>query len=341
MNIFRMYVFLICVVLSFAVGAGQNSQLKVVIFGDSLSDTGNLFGLTKALNFEPAIPPSEGDYRIYWEGRFSNGPVWPDYLAVTLGLADIQEGVIPSLKVRKPLSVKAVNYAWGGATSRYYNLTPAGLPVPGILGQVNLYKLGLRGKNAPADAIHILWGGSDDFLLGFTTDPQEVIDNMIEAARQLYELGARRIAIANLPELCLGGSVTLGGISALKCDQLFLGYPEYTLTAEYNAGLQAALDTLAGLESDAEFVLVDIYGAATEVFTEIPPPPGPATGCLESLPYDPTPCTQSATGITEDMLGPYPYNLYDNTKLWDIQHPTTLVHVAIAQVMGAALQINP
>jgi outer membrane lipase/esterase len=330
-----MYVFLICVVLSFAVGAQQDSRLQAVIFGDSLSDSGNLYGLTKTLNFEPAIPPSDGDYRIYWEGRFSNGPVWADYLAFYLGLSDIQEGIRPSLKVRKPLSVKAVNYAWGGATSRYVNLTPAGLPVPGILGQVNLYKLGLRGKKAPANATHFAWGGSDDFLLGFTGDPQEVIGNMIEAARQLYELGARRIVIANLPELCLGGSVTPDVVADLKCNSL-PDNPERTLTYEYNAGLRDALAVLADSESDADFFLVDIYSAAAQLFTEIPDP-GPAAGCLESLPYDPAPCTQLVTGITDGMLGPSIFTTFEDI-LWDIQHPRTWVHEIISQVMLDALQ---
>ena len=335
MRNFRMYAFLLCIVMSFSVGARQNNQLELVIFGDSLADTGNFYRLTSFLNLEPAIPPSEGDYRIYWEGRFSNGPVWADYLAADLGLADILEGISPSLDVKNLMSARAVNYAWGAATSRYLSPSPAGLPVPGILGQVNLYKLGLKNKKAPADAIHVLWGGSDDFLLGFTDDPQEVINNIISAAEQLYKLGARRIVVANLPELCLASSITLDQIPSLRCDQLPAN-PENTLTYEYNAGLQDALTALANTNNKAEFVLVDIYSAAGQLFPGAPTP-GPASGCLESLPDDPTPCTQSATGISDQLLGP---GAAYQGVLWDVQHPSTWVHAIISQVMLLALQ-NP
>ena len=42
------------------------------VFGDSLSDTGNLFALT--FGIEPPSPP-------YFDGRFSDGPVWVETLA--------------------------------------------------------------------------------------------------------------------------------------------------------------------------------------------------------------------------------------------------------------------
>ncbi|KAI7831056.1 hypothetical protein BX661DRAFT_197586 [Kickxella alabastrina] len=45
------------------------------VFGDSLSDVGTLHQLTLGV-----FPP-----RPYWEGRFSSGPVWNEYLAKLLG----------------------------------------------------------------------------------------------------------------------------------------------------------------------------------------------------------------------------------------------------------------
>jgi phospholipase/lecithinase/hemolysin len=40
---------------------------EIVVFGDSESDAGNVFELSG--DTYPASPP-------YWQGRFSNGPVW-------------------------------------------------------------------------------------------------------------------------------------------------------------------------------------------------------------------------------------------------------------------------
>lgn len=330
---------IISLMLSLTAGAGQANQLKMVVFGDSLTDTGNFHRLTEILSLDPAIPPSEGDYRIYWEGRFSNGPVWADYMAASLGLADIQSGGLDaSLEVKRPLRATAVNYAWGSATSRFLNPSPAGFPVPGVLGQVNLYDIGLKRKNAPADAIHIIWAGSDDFLLGLTEDPQEVIGNIIQATTKLYELGARHIVVANLPELCVIGSAS---IPALRCDQLPLN-PQNTLTFEYNAGLRNALIELASSTGDAQFGLADIYLAAAQLLGGGLPPPGPATGCLEGLPLAPEACLQSwnvapRQVITDDMLGPFASY---TGALWDAQHPSTWVQQLISDVMLFAVQ-NP
>ncbi|KAJ2667887.1 hypothetical protein GGH99_006550, partial [Coemansia sp. RSA 1285] len=52
------------------------STRSLYIFGDSLSDTGRLHTMTFGL-----VPPEP-----YWEGRFSNGPLWIEYLALLQGL---------------------------------------------------------------------------------------------------------------------------------------------------------------------------------------------------------------------------------------------------------------
>ena len=56
-------------------------------FGDSLSDVGNVFAASRGT--EPARP--------YFQGRFSNGPIWLDYLA-----AQFRTGrMIPSLSLSR------------------------------------------------------------------------------------------------------------------------------------------------------------------------------------------------------------------------------------------------
>jgi len=57
-----------------AVPAGRINQ--IVVFGDSLSDSGNLFAATMG-----TTPPPP-----YYQGRFSNGPVWVEDLAGRLGV---------------------------------------------------------------------------------------------------------------------------------------------------------------------------------------------------------------------------------------------------------------
>ena len=117
---------LFCV--SFA-SLGRESGTKLVIFGDSLSDQGNTYTVTSALG-TPTPPP-----QAYWEGRFSNGPIWAEYFAQYLGVR-----LVASSQVRSGKDAEGVNFAWGGATSQLANLDPAGVPVPGFLGQVVLFR---------------------------------------------------------------------------------------------------------------------------------------------------------------------------------------------------------
>jgi len=60
-------------------------------FGDSLIDTGNLFQATGG-SFPPSPP--------YFNGRFSNGPIWLETLGTKLGI-----------------DAETNNFAFGGSTS--------------------------------------------------------------------------------------------------------------------------------------------------------------------------------------------------------------------------------
>src|SRR5689334_22397744 len=72
------------------VDAGEISQ--IVAFGDSLSDVGNTY---LAIGYPPAP---------YYNGHYSNGPIWLEYLAQRLGIA----APTPSL-------AGGTDNAWGGA----------------------------------------------------------------------------------------------------------------------------------------------------------------------------------------------------------------------------------
>src|SRR5262249_420524 len=54
---------------------------NLVVFGDSLDDVGNLSRITGG-----ALPPGD----IYYQGRFSNGPLWADTLAEYLGAPPVK-----------------------------------------------------------------------------------------------------------------------------------------------------------------------------------------------------------------------------------------------------------
>jgi hypothetical protein len=66
-------------VLTIQTAAAGTGFSKVVVFGDSLNDSGNM------LQFTNGVFPAPPDYA---SGRESNGPVWVEYLAQRLGLGD-------------------------------------------------------------------------------------------------------------------------------------------------------------------------------------------------------------------------------------------------------------
>ena len=67
--------------LTIANRAAAGPFTSLVVFGDSLSDIGNV---SQATPIFPLVPKTPGPY--YWNGRFSNGAVYAETLATGLGL---------------------------------------------------------------------------------------------------------------------------------------------------------------------------------------------------------------------------------------------------------------
>ena len=93
--------------------------------GDSLTDVGNAY-----LGSAGAYPPSPP----YWQGRFSNGPVWVEYFATVTPKID--------LPPPDPCLEGGSNYAFGGSN------TGSGLSLhgtPGMIDQASMF-LGAHGR---------------------------------------------------------------------------------------------------------------------------------------------------------------------------------------------------
>ncbi|KAJ1956691.1 hypothetical protein EC988_001215 [Linderina pennispora] len=156
------------------------------VFGDSLSDIGTL----KLLTFGIVPPPP------YWNGRFSSGPVWNEYLALKLGY-------------------NLYNRAIGGATSvNNQTATLANgdiLQVPSSQDQINyfkflhpLYKL----DPSRSDDIAALVIGPNDYF-GVMTDiksgklaPEafatKLSDTIVGQLEQLKDIGFKNIIVGNV-----------------------------------------------------------------------------------------------------------------------------------------------
>lgn len=193
---------------------------QMVVFGDSLSDTGNLFAVTGGL----FPPPSQ-----YYQGRYSNGLLWVENLALQLGLPYNQ----------------ATNFALAGAGSGTNHVSPF---LPGMQQQIQWF----ADENPVADpnALYIVWAGANDYLAIGSTDPVQPSENIGTAITKLAALGARNFLIPNLPDLgqLPGTRNTAEGIAASA------------LSHQHNLHLAAKLDALRGQVPQTE---IDLFDTAT------------------------------------------------------------------------------
>lgn len=148
----------------------------VIVYGDSLSDNGNLYALS-------GLPPSPP-----YDQRFSNGPVAVEQLAAALGA---------------PLH----DFAFGGATTGIGNYGDGGTQTtPGLFGlpgmKVELASSApLLAQPLTSSALFVVWGGANDFLVnGSVTTAVTNIDSIIAT---LLGAGAQHILVPGMPDLGL------------------------------------------------------------------------------------------------------------------------------------------
>jgi len=287
-------------------------------FGDSLSDTGNLWLLTKTVGQDPAIPPSVSPHMTYFQGRFSNGPVAFEYLWDLMG-SKAGGNVAPFLSTLRVPQKGAVSFAFGASGTGL--MEPVGsLMVPGLNGQVELFGAALRGKKAPQRALFAVFSGANDYLGASAENPpvpSVVVGNIVNAVKKLYALGARDVMVLNLPDL---------GLIPLVPAEL-KGTLSY-LTTVHNAMLAQALTALAASLPDLRLIPVDVYtftnGLAAQPGTDLTPALSfPDSYCLFTAPAS---CPNVGT-----------FEVDPSFFFWDAEHPTTATHAALGAFLYSQL----
>ncbi len=217
---------ILSLMLATATSAGSFTEL--VVFGESLSDTGNLFAATGG-----AIPPSPP----YFEGRFSNGPIWVDYLASALDLS---------------VDDFAVSGALTGRTNRFDDPS---IPVefPGLLDEIDAF-VGLNPAGGDRHTLYAVWAGADDFRA--SPSPATIlpaVQNLAHAVDTLTRHGARHILVFNMPDLGLTPAGVASGFST-------------ELTALSIAFNHALKSTLKG--RGHHVIVVDIFDLVNDIVAD-------------------------------------------------------------------------
>lgn len=341
---------------------------RVVIFGDSLTDSGRL---KRRLHVFPNDP--------YWLGRFSNGPVWPEYLAMSTDLS-------------------VQNNAYGGASVVYLEQ----LPGAGMVSRVREYgqmfvsgsidlqisdyldrSLNGQGVAQPSETLFLIWAGANDYISkepvsglittflnspegesGYRTVVEQAVTGLADHVRTLYAAGARRFLLIDLPDLGRSPIVlqnttyTPELASTLDEDgrRLELARRLTELTVYHNERLAQVIAQLQPELPEARIVLLDEFTQFAKLTGSQREAPGLDPGLNANYDlnfgYDYSasetvlrtgqqalhlqkPCYSGAYLGTRDpgKICASP----ERTVFWDIVHPTTLTHCWQAYFVSQAM----
>jgi outer membrane lipase/esterase len=224
----------LCVALLGAASAADaQTYNRLVVFGDSLSDNGNLYLVAAT----PTSPP-------YFAGRFSNGPTWVELLGFSLSHFNGSVG-------------GNIDLAFGGAETG-----TAELPTPrGIRRQLTDYQAA-GGTFGSGDLVTV-WGGANNIFNNFAAaavnpNPTGFMGGVTNtAAADLGVVvntaaagGAGTILVANLPELA-------------NTPQFNTNLPAIPLanfaSTSFNMALKAQMNAAAAAHPNTNIIQMDVY----------------------------------------------------------------------------------
>jgi len=218
--------------VSTASAAGAQSYNRLVVFGDSLSDNGNLYLATGGTT--PTSPP-------YYQGRFSSGPVFTERLGFN------------AANFMGPVS-GSINYAFGGARTDS-QASPMGMRV-----QLAQYQ-SRGGVFGAGDMVSILGGANNIFqglpAAGASSNPQGSIAPVALGAAadmnfivgSVAQAGAGTILVTNLPKLSLTPQFRATPAAPLA---------DYAVTT-FNGALLTGLNATAAARPGTNIIMMDLF----------------------------------------------------------------------------------
>ena len=271
---------------------------NIVVFGDSLSDNGNLY---EFMNHQ--LPPSPP----YFEGRFSNGQVWIEHLATSY--------------FKDKTSAHFFDYAFGGAGVSEEEGDDEVLFT--LRREINNYLKEHQDKADP-NSLFVLWIGSNNYL----AMPEEmektvntVNDGIKISIQRLVNKGAKHILVVNLPDL---GSTP----AAYEFDSVS------TMTEFSKLHNQKLLENFVAFKQEypeVEWLFFDMNSILSDVIT---PPQAygfnnVTEGCSNSVANQTT--KTSVLRMVAAVTPKAESNACDGYLFFDLVHPTAPAHKMLAE----------
>lgn len=290
---------------------------SLVIFGDSLTDSGNNARVFDTVIAPPGTPPGTLRTPIpigspafipsapYASDRYSNGPVWVEQFATSLGLT------------AQASLLGGTNFSFGGARTG-----PAGSTFPfSLTDQVEMF-LGGSGGVAEGNALYVVAGGGNNardaaVVAAGGGDPTAIIEayvaDIAAILTRLSSVGARDILLVNVPNIGLTPAIQAIGPGAAAGAS--------AIAAGMNAALDGVLASLLPLLV-ADVQVFDFFTTFTQVVAS------PSDFGLSDVNSS---CAFSPACITDP----------DTTLFWDGIHPTAAGHSLIARAAFAVAISEP
>ncbi len=284
---------------------------RIVVFGDSLSDTGNVAHLTYD-KYGFRVPGTIADYT---DGRFTDGfdTLPPAELYSGVWVEQLADSVPSKPEVKNSLD-GGTDYAFGFAT------TGSGTSVftfgPGNSLSVNVENIGQQITDYLAThpkitpkTLFVVWGGANDLINA--TSENDIIDagiNQTLNIQRLIDAGATQFIVPNLPPL--GLVPRLNGSPATSI-------PATQASALYNEVLRAGVSLILELDRTRHLHIaqLDTFGLFNSIVA------APANYSLKNV-------TNSSQGMPVDP---------DTYLFWDDLHPTTHGHNILAVTAASIL----
>lgn len=331
------------------------------IFGDSLSDTGNLststYIATGGQFWAPPSTPLPSPNPIFGGPYYASNPKLPGapdvlegstYYNSSPSLPDIQDpSTFPKVRASNgPIwvdflpqqigltSEQVTNFAFSGATTGFDNglqtflPLPPGVQLPGLRTEIDQFTSGLSCKGADPNGIYAVWAGANDLFNLAGALPNIQPEALPSAIASVVTKGVDNIAQSIIKLAQKGAKAFLvpnlpnvGATPLLRQNNLTDLFDDITKT--FNTTLA---DTFPKLEQQfgIDIVPADVYSLSQDILT----------GQGNEFTNVSDPLIAQDPNLNDMSLNP------DGFFWYDYQHPTTKVHRILADLFESTLAEN-
>ena len=331
----------------------EDSPSALFVLGDSLSDVGNLAAAADFLLSQTVDPPTVGlcnpldvfvffrpcDNLFFRQSRVSDGRVAVEYLAAHFGIAELA----PSLHLISDRPVVGTAYAVGSAKA-------GGQGQEDLSQQVDMLLLD-HGSVLPEDALYVVIIGGNDAIdalqaavAGTPQTSAAIITAAVDAIGtnvvRLLDFGARRLIVANVPDLAALPAVRID--AQASGDEAGMLATASAVSESFNSELTTLLDGIEGSgqwTSPTPLALArfDLHAALQDVVAA-------AAGNVLDACFDSATYRESLTAerIFHTDCAPVQGDLprFADFVFWDEIHPTGAAHAAIGAAMIELMSPN-